>query len=296
MDNIFKPVERQKAKLRMALTGVSGGGKTLGALYIAYGITGDWGKIALIDTERERGRLYAQRTDFDTEIGQFLYAPLEAPYWPEKYRDYVKQAAAAVGPEGVVIIDSLSHAWSYEGGILELKEQIAARPGKNSYTAWNEAGKEQNILINEILSGDCHTICTMRVKTEYAMETNDKGKQQPIKIGLAPVQREDTEYEFDVVLNIARNHIATTSKDVTFLDNFMEEITPAVGQQLKQWLSEGKEPVRYICDRCGNKIKNSSKVTAQLRASATKEKYGQALCEECTRKQVALDKAMEVTG
>ncbi|MEG1863645.1 MAG: AAA family ATPase, partial [Oscillospiraceae bacterium] len=149
MENIFKPVERQKAKLRMALTGVSGGGKTLGALYIAYGITGDWSKIALIDTERERGRLYANRSDLD--VGTFLYAPLCAPYWSEKYRDYVKQAAQAVGPEGVVIIDSLSHAWSYEGGILDLKDQIAARQGKNSYTAWNEAGKEQNGLINEIL-------------------------------------------------------------------------------------------------------------------------------------------------
>ncbi len=49
--SIFTPVTREKAKLRLALTGVSGAGKTLGALYIAYGITNDWSKIALIDTE-----------------------------------------------------------------------------------------------------------------------------------------------------------------------------------------------------------------------------------------------------
>ena len=59
MSNLFAPVQRQKMKLRMALTGVSGGGKTLGALYLAYGLTDDWGKVALIDTERERGRAYA---------------------------------------------------------------------------------------------------------------------------------------------------------------------------------------------------------------------------------------------
>ena len=52
--SIFSPVERQQAKLRLALTGVSGAGKTLSALYIAYGMTGNWGKIALIDTEHEK--------------------------------------------------------------------------------------------------------------------------------------------------------------------------------------------------------------------------------------------------
>ena len=60
---MFEPVVREKAKLRMAISGVTGAGKTLGALYIAYGITGDWGKVALIDTEHGRGRFYASRDD-----------------------------------------------------------------------------------------------------------------------------------------------------------------------------------------------------------------------------------------
>ena len=210
MSNLFAPVQRQKMKLRMALTGVSGGGKTLGALYLAYGLTDDWGKVALIDTERERGRAYASRSDLPTPTGEYLYAGLYAPYSPERYKEYVRQAAEAVGPDGVVIVDSLSHAWSNEGGVLEIKDRIAAQAGKNSYTAWNEAGREQNSLINYILGVDCHTIVTMRSKMEYAMELNERGKQQPVKIGLAPVQRDDTEYEFDIVMNIGRDHVAVT--------------------------------------------------------------------------------------
>lgn len=112
MSNLFAPVQRQKMKLRMALTGVSGGGKTLGALYLAYGLTDDWGKVALIDTERERGRAYASRSDLPTPTGEYLYAGLYAPYSPERYKEYVRQAAEAVGPDGVVIVDSLSHAWN----------------------------------------------------------------------------------------------------------------------------------------------------------------------------------------
>ena len=86
----------------------------------------------------------------------------------------MRQAAEAVGPDGVVIVDSLSHAWNNEGGVLEIKDRIAGQAGKNSYTAWNEAGREQNDLINYILGVDCHTIVTMRSKMEYAMELAGK--------------------------------------------------------------------------------------------------------------------------
>lgn len=238
----FEKVTRKKAKLRLALTGVSGAGKSLGALYIAYGITGDWDKIAFIDTEHERGRFYADRSDLPFETGSFLYQPLYPPYSPDRYKQFVQEAAEAVGPDGVVIVDSFTHAWNNDGGVLEIKDRIATQPGKTSYTAWNEAGKEQTSLVNTILAVECHTIVTMRSKMDYAMQENDRGKLAPVKIGLAPVQREDTEYEFDIVLDIARSHIATASKDTTFLDKFGEVITPKLGENLKAWLDNGIEP------------------------------------------------------
>ena len=158
----FSTVTRAKSKARIAVVGPSGAGKTLSALYLAYGFTGDWAKIALIDTEHERGRFYANRSDLGT--GKFLYAALTPPYTPDKYIDYVRSAAQAVGEDGVVIIDSFSHAWDNEGGVLEIKSEIAKRQGKNDYTAWDEAGKVQNNLVNTLLSVSCHTIITMRTK------------------------------------------------------------------------------------------------------------------------------------
>lgn len=233
----FSKVVRAKSKLRMALTGVSGSGKTLGALLVAYGLTGDWDKVALIDTEHERARMYANRREYG--IGEFMYAPLYPPYSAERYTAFVKEAAELVGPNGVVIVDSFSHAWNNEGGVLDVKDKIASRAGMNSYTAWNEAGKVQNNLVNTILAVNCHTIVTMRSKMEYTLQENERGKMQPVKLGLAPIQRDDTEYEFDIVLDIARSHIATASKDVTFLDKYGEVITPKLGQALKRWLDEG---------------------------------------------------------
>ena len=296
MTELFTPATRQKTKLRMALQGVSGGGKTLGALYIAYGITGDWGRIALIDTEHERAREYADRSDLPIPTGQFLYAPMQPPYSVEHYIQYVQAGARAVGPDGVVIIDSLSHAWSGAGGVLEYKDEIAAsQRGQNSYTAWNAAGKLQNSLVDTILSVPCHTICTLRVKQDYALQPNERGRMEPVKLGLAPIQRDNLEYEFDIVLNIARNHVAATSKDVTFLDGFGAVITPQLGKDLAAWLNEGKEPVRYTCADCGQRIRDSVQRSGELvpaaQCAATAEKrFGRPLCKACLLKAIKQEK------
>ena len=290
--SLFEQVTRKKAKLRLALTGVSGGGKTLGALYIAYGMIGDWGKVAVIDTEHERARFYADRSDLGT--GSFLYAPFAPPYSPDRYKQLVQEAAELVGPDGVVIVDSLSHAWNNEGGVLDIKDRIAGQQGKNSYTAWSEAGKYQNDLINTILAVDCHTIVTMRSKMEYAMQENDRGKMAPVKIGLAPVQREDTEYEFDIVLNIGRDHIATASKDTTFLDRFGQMITPDLGVQLKNWLSDGIEPER--CEVCGKVITAKKSKTVEQIITASVKALNKKCCYDCYAKEFRKKKEEENNG
>lgn len=302
MAELFEPVTRQKAKLRMALQGVSGGGKTLGALYIAYGMTGDWGKVALIDTEHGRARAYAERSDLPTPTGQFLYLQMEPPYSPERFREYALAGAKAVGPDGVLIIDSLSHAWAGEGGVLERKDAISARGG-NSFTAWAEASKLQNGLIETLLSLPCHTIVTMRVKMDYVMQLNERGKQEPVKVGLAPVQRDNVEYEFDITLNIARDHTAVTGKDVTFLDGFNGVVTPALGKDLAAWLNEGKEPPRRLwCEDCGRPIRDSRQkdgttVTAQACADKARQMFGRQLCKACLLKAIAAQKAdLEAKG
>lgn len=282
----FSKVERQKAKLRMALTGVSGAGKTLGALYIAYGMTGDWNKIALIDTEHGRARFYADRSDLGT--GEFLYSELTPPFSPERYIQMAREGAEAVGPDGVLIVDSLSHAWNGEGGVLEIKDNIAANMRGNSYTAWNEAGKQQTALINALFALPCHTIVTMRSKMQYALQVNDKGKQEPVKLGLAPIQRDETEYEFDIVLNVSREHIATASKDVTFLDAIGETITPALGTQIAEWLNNGVEPEK--CECCGATITASNGKSVADIVDGTIKNAGRKMCMNCFSRWFALQK------
>lgn len=285
----FTVVTREKAKLRLALAGPSGSGKTLSALYIAYGITGDWHKIALIDTEHGRAKFYADRSDLGT--GGFLYQEMAAPYSPEKYMQMVQEGAEAVGPDGVVIVDSFSHAWDNDGGVLDIKSQIAKQKGKNDYTAWDEAGKVQNHLVNSILSARCHTIITLRTKMAYTLEENDRGKMTPVKLGLAPVQRENVEYEFDIVLNIARNHVAIAAKDTTFLDAWSDVITPDLGASLRDWLDNGTEP--QICEHCGKKILSAEGRSVEDIVNGSLHYFNKKLCFPCVKLYTAEAKRLK---
>jgi hypothetical protein len=234
MTPMFQTAQRRKAKLRLGIDGPSGSGKTYSALLIARGLASDWERVALIDTERGSGSLYA-------DLGPYAVLPLAPPFSPQRYIKAIA-AAAAEGFE-VVIIDSLSHAWSGEGGLLDQVDKIAkSSTSGNSFQAWKEGTPIQNQLIDAMLSSPLHVIATMRSKTEWVVEKNEKGKSVPRKVGLAPEQRKDLEYEFTVMLDLSREHIATAGKDRTgIFDSFVDVPTTETGQQLLAWLESGAE-------------------------------------------------------
>ncbi len=228
MSNVFSPATRKAVKLKIAIQGPSGSGKTLGALALAQGLASG-GKIAVIDTENGSASLYADRYSFDT-------LDLRPPYTSARYLDAI--TAAAEAGYTVVVIDSLSHEWVGEGSILSRKEGDDARPGANSYTNWAKYTKEHEGFKAGILAAPIHVIATMRAKQDYILETNEKGKQQPRKIGLAPIQREGMEYEFTTVWEVQMTHRATTSKDRTglFGDEPVDLLSPALPKRLLEWL------------------------------------------------------------
>jgi hypothetical protein len=221
----FRKAEKKKAKLRLALIAPSGYGKTFSSLQIAQGMGG---KVAMIDTENGSGDLYADRFEYDI-------ITMNAPYLAEKYVAAIK-AAEAAGYD-TLIIDSLSHAWSGEGGLLDQQGKIADSGKGNSWTAWRTITPKHNLLVETILGAKLHIIATMRAKSEYVIETDDRGKQVPKKIGLAPIQRDGVEYEFTVVMDLDKNHYASPSKDRTSLfDGQFVKMDEAVGKQLVAWL------------------------------------------------------------
>jgi hypothetical protein len=232
---VFSKAEKKKAKLRLALSGPSGSGKTYSALLIAAGLGG---KVAVIDTEHQSADIYADVTEYD--VAAFL-----PPYSPNRFIEAI-EAAEQAGYD-VIIIDSLSHEWTGEGGCLEIHDRMTVKRKGNKWAAWADVTPHHNKLINRMLSSPAHIIVTMRSKIEYTMGGDD-GKT-PKKIGMAPIQREGMEYEFTAMLDLdQQHHYAIASKDRTRLFDGQPPftITTDTGKALSEWLESGKAPVQVV--------------------------------------------------
>jgi hypothetical protein len=242
----FKRAQRVQARLLLAMSGVSGSGKTMSSLRVAKGIVqalidtgqiqgGIEGKIALIDTERRSASLYAHVAPFDT-------LELDPPYTVDRYQ----QAIAAAEQAGYVvcIIDQGSHAWAGPGGQLEWIDTLKAS-AKNAISPWAKVTPVQQEFYDRMLRSPMHIIFTMRAKSEWVIEdqtdTNGRTRKVPRKIGLSPVQREGIEYEFTTCLDIdLDSHMATSSKDRTglFADR-QTKLDEECGRRLAEWLVTG---------------------------------------------------------
>ena len=239
MASEFTPrkAQKQSVKLKMAIQGPSGSGKTEGALALAKNFVPN-AKILVVDTENESASLYADRYDFDT-------ITLTAPYTSMRYCKAMN--AAVDGGYDVLVVDSLTQQWDGEGGILRRKEE-KDRSGGNSFANWSSFTPEHTAFIEFIKQLPIHTIVTMRTKQAYVLEKNDRGKETPRKVGLDPIQRDGTEYEYTIVFDVNMVHRATVSKNRTtlFTDNEpIDLLSPKVATEIRDWLSNGVAPVAH---------------------------------------------------
>lgn len=233
---VFKPATRTESKARIALTGPSGSGKTYTALALAHHFSD---RIAVVDTERGRASLYVgiNNWQFDALSPQ-AFSPAS-----------LTEIIAAAGDQGYgcLVVDSLSHYWNGVDGMLEQADKRAI--SGNTFSGWKSVRPDERRMIDALASYPGHVIVTLRVKTEYVLEENSRGKKVPRKVGLKPEQREGIEYEFDVVGDLDLDNTLTISK--TRIPMLHSRIIPKPGaevaEQTLEWLSEGK-PLTSVMD------------------------------------------------
>ncbi|WP_027078860.1 AAA family ATPase [Maribacter antarcticus] len=224
----LQQAQRNQVKLRLGLSGASGFGKTYSALLLAYGITNDWSKIAIIDTENNSANLYAH-------LGSFNVLPLNEPYTPEQYINALKTCEKA--SMEVIIIDSITHEWQGKGGCLQIHEQLGGR-----FQDWAKVTPRHQAFIDAILHAKCHVVTTVRRKVDYSMDSTSNGKTKVVKHGLKAITREGFEYELTANFElINENHLAKASKDRTELFSGKPEfvINASTGRKLMQWCNQG---------------------------------------------------------
>ena len=234
MNNEFAPrkAEKKRVKLKMAVQGPSGSGKTWGALALAKNLWPE-AKICAIDTENESASLYADKFTFDT-------IPLGPPFTTARYVECIDASVKA--GYGVLIIDTITAQWDGSGGILQRKNEMDMRGG-NSFTNWSSFTPEHEAFKQIMLQAPIHVIATMRSKQDYILQANDKGKQMPKKVGMAPIQRDQIDYEFTIVFDVQMDHKAVSSKDRTglFNDKVVDLADPMTADAIRGWLESGVE-------------------------------------------------------
>ena len=223
----FTKASKAKAKARIAIYGPAGAGKTFTALSLAAGLAPEGTRVAVVDTEHGAASKYADRFDFDTMNMDAASV--------ESYIEAIE--AAGTAGYGVVVLDSITHAWQ---AVLEDVDRAKAA-GANSFAVWAKHTPRQKRLVNAILRSPCHVVATMRSQTEWVQSQDNKGKNKPERVGLKPEQGKGIEYEFDILLQINTEHIATVEKDRSgkFQDDIIDKPGVKFGREIAAWLSEG---------------------------------------------------------
>lgn len=225
---------KEQLKARVAFDGPSGAGKTWTSLEWAT-VLADGGRILVIDTERRSSALYADRFTFDV-------VPWDPPYHPVELAATIADASAAYD---VIVVDSLSHFWEGEGGTRDIVDAEAERARGNTFAGWKVGTPALRHLIDTMLAVDAHFIATMRSKMEYVLETDERGRQVPRKVGMAPVMRQGVEYEFTLVGDMDHAHRISVSKsrcDV-LADQLIQPGRAAdAARDFAAWLNTGDQP------------------------------------------------------
>lgn len=239
----LKQSKRQNVKLRLGISGPSGFGKTHSALLLAYGMTQDWNKVAVVDTENSSASLYS-------DLGNFNVLDLSAPYSPERYIEAIEVCEKA-GIE-VIIIDSITHEWQGAGGCLQIHEKLGGR-----FQDWAKVTPRHQAFIDKILQSTCHIITTTRRKIDYSLDVGSNGRTKVVKHGTKEITREGFEYELTVNFELINDqHLVNASKDRTGL--FMNKpefvITSKTGERLLKWCNAKPVTVKNIVEKINSAL------------------------------------------
>ena len=221
----FRKAVKYDAKLRFAACGPSGSGKTYTLLKLAIELGGP---VSLIDTEHGSASKYADLFEFDVlELDSYDPARLI------EIIDYCAQRGYRV-----LCIDSLSHFWMGKDGELDRIDRAAQRmQNQNGFAAWKQVTPLHNALIHKIVSAPIHILASMRAKTDWVLDRDERtGRTVPRKVGLAPVMRDGIEYEFDVCGDMDQENTLVITK--TRCPSVAGGIFPKPGKELAQLLKD----------------------------------------------------------
>lgn len=239
---------RESILLRAAICGPTGSGKTKTGLGIGTRMVErlGLGPLYVIDSENKSALRYAY-SPRSRQGYRFKHVPMpEDDYSPAAYMaalDFCESQGA-----GVILIDSLSHAWNGINGVLEQVDQVTERSrSKNAFSeGWKAMTPIHNRLIQRMLGSSAHVVFTMRAKVDWVVAENERGKMEPKKVGHAPVQREGVDYEPDLFFDMTapdNSLVVTKSRcDTIAPGTIVKKPGDVFFDRIIEWLEDSEPP------------------------------------------------------
>ena len=163
----FRPATRTNVSLLIGLAGGTGSGKTYSAMRLASGLS-HGKRFAVIDTENGRASYYADDFQFDV-------CEIHAPFNPQAYVAAIEAADKA--GYGVIVVDSMSHVWAGDGGVLDMQEAELDRMAGDDWkkreavkmAAWIKPKKAHKDMVQALLQVRAHVILCFRAEPKIEM-------------------------------------------------------------------------------------------------------------------------------
>jgi DNA polymerase III delta prime subunit len=243
MTHLFRPAVRQGVKALTLFYGPSGSGKTYSAIQFTRGLVGPNGRIAFLDTEAGRGSHYAHLTGYDI-------MDLAPPFTPARYLEAI-EAAEDAGYDAL-IIDSISHGWEGEGGVLEQAERIELNSGRAGLHCWAKPKAQHKKLINRLLRSRLHLIFCARAREKPKQVKDSRGKTEIVSEGFEPIVEKN--FPFEMLLSVGFSDTAPGVPDLALKKKIPGELAGAfpqgstvglrAGEFVSTWL-DGGAPVDH---------------------------------------------------
>jgi hypothetical protein len=176
----FRPAVREQVGLIVGLAGGTGSGKTFTALRLASGMAGAK-RFCVIDTEAGRAKHYADQFTFD-------HGDLEPPFTPARYTEAI--VAADKGGYPVIVVDSTSHEWAGDGGVLDMADAELDRMAGSDYqkrdackmASWIKPKMEHKHMVQKLLQVRAHLILCFRAEPKIDMIKVEENGRKKTKI------------------------------------------------------------------------------------------------------------------
>lgn len=269
---------REGVRIVLSLYGISGGGKTRTALEIAYGMVGgDASKIGFLDTENNRGKIYADCLVNEAgQVQRFRHANLDAPFTPSRMSQAILEFQAA-GVE-VLIIDSGSHEYEGTGGVLEIREPAPGSHAKRD----NIAKAEHKKFVNTLLQSDMHVIVCLRAREKVVIEkvkNPQSGRMETVysSLGIQAICEKNFLFEMTASMEIrngGQERLVVKSGDgldaIFGAPGFHEgKLSREHGEQVRAWV-EGGDQVDPAVESARNMLRTTTEQGMDALAAAWK--------------------------